>query len=133
MDAYVDAVATALADSDSWHGFTGYLHTVCAMQAADRGFADVLTMTFPTAKALEGRRSQAYDGVVSLIDRAKAAGHLRDDFTPQDVALLLMATAGVITATADDAPDAWRRILALYRAMINLGRADSPSRASTRS
>ncbi|MET9250966.1 hypothetical protein [Nonomuraea sp. NPDC003709] len=151
MDAYVDAVAAALADSDSWHGFTGYLHTVCAMQAADRGFADVLTMTLPTAKALEGRRSQAYDGVVSLIDRAKAAGHLRDDFTPQDVALLLMATAGVITATAD----AWRRVLALmiqsfqtpargplpappahaalYRAMINLGRADSPSRASTRS
>ncbi|MFI7128358.1 TetR/AcrR family transcriptional regulator [Nonomuraea sp. NPDC050153] len=154
MDAYVDAVATALADCDPWHGFTGYLHTACAMQAADRGFADVLTMTFPTDKTLEGRRSQAYDGVVNLIDRAKAAGHLRDDFTPQDVALLLMATAGVITATADAAPDAWRRILALmiqsfqgpargplpappahaalYRAMINLGRADSPSRESTR-
>ncbi|MER5998352.1 TetR/AcrR family transcriptional regulator [Nonomuraea angiospora] len=154
-EAYVDAVAAALADSDSWHGFTGCLHTVCAMQAADRGFADVLTMTFPTAKALEGRRSQAYDGVVSLIDRAKAAGHLRDDFTPQHVALLLMATAGVITATADAAPDAWRGILALmiqsfqtpargplpappahpalYRAMINLGRAYSPFRASTRS
>ncbi|MFI6743257.1 TetR/AcrR family transcriptional regulator [Nonomuraea sp. NPDC050451] len=153
MDAYVDAVAIALADSDPWHGFTGYLHTVCAMQAADRGFADVLTMTFPTAKTLEGRRSQAYDGVVSLIDRAKAAGHLRDDFTPQDMALLLMATAGVIAATADAAPDAWRRILALmiqsfeapargplpappahtalYRAMINLGRPDSPSREST--
>ncbi|MGW0202434.1 TetR/AcrR family transcriptional regulator [Nonomuraea sp. NPDC003201] len=154
MDAYVDAVATALADPDPWHGFTGYLHTVCAMQAADRGFADVLTMTFPTAKALEARRKEAYDGAVRLIDRAKAAGHLRDDFTPQDLVLLLMATAGVITATADAASDAWRRVLALmiqsyqapargplpappahtalYRAMINLGGAASSSREPAR-
>ncbi|RVX40801.1 TetR family transcriptional regulator [Nonomuraea polychroma] len=152
MDAYVDAVSTALADPDPWHGFTGYLHTVCAMQAADRGFADVLTMTFPTAKALEARREEAYDGAVRLIARAKTAGHLRDDFAPQDLVLLLMATAGVITATADAAPEAWRRTLALmiqsfqapardplpapptntalYRAMISLGRTCSAPRES---
>jgi hypothetical protein len=53
MDAYADAVATALDDPDPWHGFTGYLEAACAMQAADYGFADVLTMTFPTAKAME--------------------------------------------------------------------------------
>jgi AcrR family transcriptional regulator len=155
MDAYVDAVTTALADPDPWHGFTGFLHTACAMQAGDRGFADVLTMTFPTAKALEARRRQAYDGVVRLIDRAKDTGHLRDDFTPEDLVLLLMATAGVITATADAAPDAWRRILALmiqsfqapargplpappaptalYRAMIRFERTHSASAESARS
>jgi hypothetical protein len=41
--------AEALADPDPWHGFTHYIETVCAMQAADRGFAAVLTMTFPAA------------------------------------------------------------------------------------
>ncbi|NEB04293.1 TetR/AcrR family transcriptional regulator [Streptomyces sp. SID13726] len=146
MDAYAVAVAEALADPDSWHGFTGYLHAVCAMQAADRGFADVLTMTFPAAKALESRRAEAYHGFVELIGHAQDSGRLRPDFTPEDLVVLLMANAGVVAATADAAPDTWRRLVghmirayatpgtevpplpdgptptALYRAMIRLGR-----------
>src|SRR5947199_4314797 len=45
MDAYADVVATALDDPDPWHGLVGLIESVCAMQAADYGFADVLTMT----------------------------------------------------------------------------------------
>ncbi|QZH60923.1 TetR/AcrR family transcriptional regulator [Mycolicibacterium farcinogenes] len=113
MDGYSQAVATALDDPDPWQGFTTFIETVCAMQAADRGFADVLTMTFPMADALETRRNEAYHGVVELAERAKAAGRLRDDFAPEDLVLLLMANAGVIAATANTAPTAWRRVVAL--------------------
>ena len=74
MDAYVAAVTTALGDPDPWHGFTTYIHTVCAMQAADRGFAEVLTMTFPAATSLEDQRQRAYHGFLHLIDRAKQTG-----------------------------------------------------------
>jgi AcrR family transcriptional regulator len=144
MTAYGDAITAALADPDPWHGFTGYLETVCAMQAADRGFAEVLTMTFPTAKALEACRDQAYEQFVELIARAKASGRLRQDFTPEDMPLLLMANAGVIAVTGEAAPDAWRRLVgyliqafatpdpaplppapspaAMYRAMITVHR-----------
>ncbi|MER6184226.1 TetR/AcrR family transcriptional regulator [Streptomyces sp. NPDC001652] len=148
MDAYAEAVTEALADPDPWHGFIGYLHAICAMQAADRGFADVLTMAFPAAKALEARRTEAYNRLLELITHAKDTGHLRDDFTHQDVVILLIANAGVVTATGDDAPDTWRRLVghmirsyatpgapiaplpeapgpsALYRAMVRLSRAD---------
>ncbi|WP_327581880.1 TetR/AcrR family transcriptional regulator [Nonomuraea sp. NBC_00507] len=146
MDAYAAATAQALADPDPWHGFTGYVQAVCAMQAADRGFADVLAMTFPAAKALEARRTEAYNGFLDLIARAKASGHLREDFTDQDMVILLMANAGVVAATADAASDTWRRLVgqmlrawatpgtdlpplepapaptALYRAMVRLAR-----------
>ncbi|MEV4016075.1 TetR family transcriptional regulator [Nonomuraea angiospora] len=146
MDAYAAAVAQALADPDPWHGFTGYIEAVCAMQAADRGFADVLAMTFPAAKALEARRAEAYNGFLELIARAQAAGHLRADFTSEDLVILLMANAGVVAATQDAAPGAWRRLVgqmlrayaapgaalppleqspaptALYRAMVRLTR-----------
>ncbi|GAA4972748.1 AcrR family transcriptional regulator [Nonomuraea thailandensis] len=77
MDAYAAAVAVALADPHPWHGFVGYVEAVCAMQSADRGFAEVLAMTFPAAKALEARRIEAYSGFLELIARAKAGGHLR--------------------------------------------------------
>jgi AcrR family transcriptional regulator len=113
MDAYADAVAVALEDPDPWHGFVGYIEAACAMQAADSGFADVLTTTFPTAKALERRRNEAYEGMVELINRAKATGRLREDFDSSDLVLLHMANAGVVNATGDAAPDAWRRVVAL--------------------
>lgn len=152
MEAYVDTVATALADPDPWRGFTGFIETICGMQAADRGFAGVLTMTFPMATTLESRRGEAYAGLVQLAERAKAAGRLRDDFVAEDMVLLLMANAGVVAATAAAAPTAWRRVVALiiqglqapargalpspaepsdlYQAMVRAGSA-APSRPTT--
>jgi AcrR family transcriptional regulator len=112
MAAYADAVDRALADPDPWAGFCGYVGRVCAMQAGDRGFADVLTMTFPTDKRFEAERDRAYHGLVELIRRARTAGQLRDDFVPEDIVMLLMANAGVIMGTADAAPSTWRRFVA---------------------
>ncbi|MFC8142394.1 TetR/AcrR family transcriptional regulator [Streptomyces paradoxus] len=112
MEAYAQATEEALADPDPWNGFTGYIREVCAMQAADRGFADILTMSFPGAQALEERRAQAYQGFLELIRRAKDSGQLREDFTSRDLVLLLMANTGVLSATGDAAPDAWRRLVA---------------------
>jgi AcrR family transcriptional regulator len=111
MDAYAEAAATALADPDPWLGFIGYVEAVCGMQAADRGFADVLTMAFPTAKTLENHRVEAYDNFLELIARAKATGHLREDFTDRDLPILLMANAGVVAATQDAASESWRRFV----------------------
>jgi hypothetical protein len=111
MHAYSVAIDEALADPDPWNGFCSYIQRICQMQADDRGFADVLTMTFPTAKAFEEERNRSADKLAELLDRAKAAGRLRQDFAHQDVPLILMANAGVVTATRDAAPDAWRRLV----------------------
>nr|WP_206439624.1 TetR/AcrR family transcriptional regulator [Streptomyces scabichelini] len=113
MDAFANAVSAGLDDPDPWRGFVGYIETACAMQAADYGFADLLAMTFPTAKAVERRRKEAYEGMVELIGRAKATGRLREDFDPSDLVLIHMANAGVVNATGDATPDAWRRVVAL--------------------
>ena len=111
MDDYNAAIDDALEDPDPWQGFCRYIERVCRMQADDRGFADVLTMTFPTAKALEEQRNRSAKLLTHLLDKAKATGRLRQDFVHQDVPLVLMANAGVVTATRDAAPDAWRRLV----------------------
>ena len=111
MAAYVAATDEALANPDPWQGFCGYIERVCRMQADDRGFADVLTLTFPTARALEDHRNRAAEALGVLLDRAKESGRLRQDFTHQDVPLILMANAGVVTATRNAAPDAWKRLV----------------------
>jgi AcrR family transcriptional regulator len=111
MSAYAAAIDDALADPDPWQGFCLYIERVCRMQADDRGFADVLTLTFPTAKALEEERDRSAKAVAKLLTRAKASGRLRKDFAHQDVPLILMANAGVVMATREAAPEAWRRLV----------------------
>jgi AcrR family transcriptional regulator len=111
MAAYADAAGQALADPDPWRGFCGYVERICAMQAGDRGFTTVLTMTFPTAKQFEADRDRAFADLTTLVERAKTTGKLRADFVTEDMPMFLMANAGVLTATADAAPDAWRRLV----------------------
>jgi AcrR family transcriptional regulator len=111
MDAYVRATDEARADEDPWRGFLRYITAVCEMQADDRGFAAVLTLTFPAAEALEARRTRAHQGFLEIIERARSTGYLQRDFASEDLVLVLMANAGVISATATDAPDSWRRLI----------------------
>ena len=113
MTAYVEAAAESLADPDPWQGFCGYVRRACAMQSGDRGFADLLTMTFvaatPVVEELEKLRTGAFQSWVTVVDKAKAAGRLRPDFHPDDLIVLLMAHAGIVAATAGIAPDAGQR------------------------
>ncbi len=112
MRDYADAVDSALAESDAWSGFCGYIERLCAMQAEDRGFANVLTMTFPADERFEAERDRAHRGFLELVSRAQAAGRLRADFVGEDLVMLLIANAGVIAGTADVAPRTWRRFAA---------------------
>ena len=101
---YAGAAEEALAAPDAWAGFCAYVERVCAMQAADRGLKDVLTRTFPDARAMEAHRTRGYELSVRMIERAQAAGALRADFVPEDLVLLLMANAGVVRAPARPRP-----------------------------
>lgn len=112
ITAYADVIDDALADEDPWRGFCTPVERMCEMQSDDHCFADVLTLTFPMAPEFQSERDRGYGNMVKLIKRAKAAGALRKDFVHEDIPILLMANAGVITATGDAAPDAWRRLVA---------------------
>jgi hypothetical protein len=80
----------------------------------DRGLTDVLTMTSPADERFEAARTRAYAGFVELVSRAKATGRLRPDFSPEDLAMVLIANAGVVNATGDAAPGTWRRLVAYF-------------------
>jgi AcrR family transcriptional regulator len=101
---YADAVEEAQANPDPWEGFCHYVERVCAAQVGDRGLGDVLVRTFPHAPGLECHRARARAAMVELIERAKAAGKLRADFSTEDIPLLLMANAGVVQSAPSIAP-----------------------------
>jgi AcrR family transcriptional regulator len=84
MSDYARAIDVAAADPDPWLGFCGYVQKVCAMQAYDRGFTDVLTRIFPNDPWFEA----------------------------EDLVMMLMANAGVINATGSAAPQTSPRLVA---------------------
>ena len=110
---YAEAARQALAVPDPWDGFAGFVERICELQASDRGLSDLLSMTLSADEEVEELRRTANDLLIMVIDRAKAAGALREDFVGEDLVLLLIASAAVMHVTRADAPDAWRRFVAL--------------------
>jgi AcrR family transcriptional regulator len=87
----VQAAEDALAADDAWEGFCAYVERLCQMQAQDRGFRDVLMMTFPTARSLEAARVKGHGLAKQVIERAKQQGTLREDFSLEDRIFVLLA------------------------------------------
>lgn len=114
-------VEDALADPDPWCAFRAVLEQVCAMQAVDKGFTGAFACRFPDATVLDGLRSRAERGFGELARRAKASGELREDFTFDDITLLLMANGGITADSPESALAASRRLVGL---LLHAFRAD---------
>ncbi len=110
---YGQAAEQALTVADPWAGFAGFVQRICELQACDRGLGDLLSMTLSADEHIEQLRRAANENVITLVERAKASGTLRGDFVGEDLLLLMIAAAAVMQVTRADAPDAWRRFVAL--------------------
>src|SRR5581483_8371895 len=127
MARYAEAAETAARDEDPWHGLCGYIDAICAMQSCNRGLADLVTAETVRDDELDALRSRARRASIRTIRRAQRAGVLRADFTPQDVLLILMANAGVVARTGEQAKAASRRVVGL---LLDGLRADAASPAT---
>lgn len=107
------AVQSALANPDPWEGLCGYVEAAAELQVHDRGIADLITMDVSMAPDIEALRTNAFDGLVEVIDRAKAAGALRADAVSQDIVIILQANAGLVTRAHPASGPASRRLIHL--------------------
>jgi AcrR family transcriptional regulator len=111
MAEHARAVEAALEADDPWDGFRGYLEAAAELQVHDRGIADLITMDVSLAPEMRALREQAFRGLVDVIERAKAAGALRADASPEDILVILQANAGVVTRAHAAAGHASRRLI----------------------
>lgn len=112
LETMAALAAQALADEDPWRGFTGYLTAVCELQAADRGFNEVVAR-LPFSLEAQRLQSEAVAAIAKLMHRARQAGALRDDLAVEDLAFVSWGISRTVERTADLAPRLWRRHLAL--------------------
>jgi len=123
-DALIDAVMPDLiearvrellrraeAETDPWEAFAGYVTSLCEMQATDPALNDAVSRRYPDAARLTEICDVQMGNARGLIERARAAGVLRADFTAEDMAAMLWSNAAIVRATSGIAPEVWRRAL----------------------
>jgi AcrR family transcriptional regulator len=114
MEQYTEVIETAAAQPDPGPALRSCVTGIGELQAGSRGLAELLTTTDLNDEHLDALRSRSYRALVALIRRATRSGAVRPDLRPQDVALLMVANAGLIARTAADAPGASARLVAVW-------------------
>jgi AcrR family transcriptional regulator len=103
------AAEVALADPDPWHGLVFFIEDTLAEGERNRAARDLYVFR------AQGR--QRLVGVLrKLVKRAKEAGCVRGDLTPEDLTILLVGLGRTTEMFADVAPQQWRRQLAIILA-----------------
>ncbi|WP_037917254.1 TetR/AcrR family transcriptional regulator [Actinacidiphila yeochonensis] len=126
MEACARALTEALASPDPWQGFQHLVETVCALQREERGFLAAFVAAFPESASEHARsRWQAERDLMTLVGRAQAAGALRADFHPSDLAVALLAHCGLVTALPGDGA-ASRRLMAYLLQSFRADTANQP-------
>ena len=98
----------ALARDDAWEAFRDLVREGSALQAEDQAYCDNLMArkNESRSEAVIVLRDELHAEMGRLLDRAKADGAMRPDFTADDVPMLFASIAGAIRSSHGDA---WKR------------------------
>lgn len=123
----VAAAEAAVEADDPWSGLVGFLETVLEIQTKDRGLREVM-MGLRNPHKTDEVYDQLSRPILAMIERAKAAGAVRDEFTGADLGALIAMLCEVSDLGGEIAPDLWRRYFPLLLAGL---RPDGPELAGT--
>jgi AcrR family transcriptional regulator len=96
--------------ADPWEAFAAMVRRSCERGAADAAFRRTWQAAAPEATAYAADiKIELVAAAGVLIDRAHAAGELREDFTVDDMPGLMCGLGAAIDAMSED--DGWRRLV----------------------
>lgn len=116
LEHYLGIAERSAAAEDPLTAFCECITTTCELQRSNRALADLLVSLQPVSPRVDAMRDRHYEAINTVIERAVDAGVVRADLRPADVAVLLMANAGLVRQTVDDAPGASARLIAMWLA-----------------
>lgn len=115
-EAFGEIIAAAergLDADDAWSGLVEFLEEVGRMHAVNSGLREIVTGSAAGRERAATMRRRLRPLLRRLVERAQQEGTLRADLAPEDVPMILWATARVVERAGAVAPDAWRRLLGL--------------------
>ena len=109
----VELAEEALAADDAWEGLAGFLERATEDQIANRGLKEIVFGGDQGTELAKDARARVAPLIDRLVRRAQASGSLRSDVVASDVPLLQFIVSSVAELTGPNAPELWRRYLAL--------------------
>jgi len=97
---------------DDWEAFRAFVATFAQMQAEDRGLKELMFSGDRVGRK-DVAREQIKPRVSAMVGRAQAAGVLRADLAPPDLALVNIMLGTLADAARDVSPDVWKRALTI--------------------
>jgi len=120
------AVATAgLEHDDPWLGLVHFLTRAQELQSADRGLKEAILGSVDGCTRVASGRARIAPLVTQILERAQAAGVVRDDVRLSDLPLTQFALGAVSEYTREVAPETWRRLLVLVLDGLRASRSDT--------
>ena len=111
MERIVELTNSALENPDPWDGVVEMFERGTKMQADDLGWCEAVGAARPGGLNSQTAPPHLFAATNELLDRAKRAGALREDFDFDDVSRVFCAMAGVIQAQGPDAREPFLRVL----------------------
>jgi AcrR family transcriptional regulator len=108
-----NAASESLQIADPWTAFVSFLERALELQAEDRGLKEVLLSSAHGQARVEHAREEIEPLVAELLNRARAAGAIREDLDVHDLILLQHAIGEVADYTREADPQVWRRMLVI--------------------
>lgn len=104
----------ALEEPDPVKAFESFMRDAAEIQSADRGLSQIQAHDPLVMRQAAERQSDLMESTEKLVERAKAAGGLRQDVSAGDVPMVMCALSGIMRAESLGGRYAdWRRFLEL--------------------
>ena len=112
MDEVIAVAERCLSDEDPWRSVERFMTEMVERRVSDQAISDAAKDRCMLDAGLDRHRRRIIELLNELVERAQAAGVLRDDLNGTDLAMLLTA-AGAVSETPFPGlrPDIWRRYL----------------------
>ncbi|HEX4831333.1 MAG TPA: helix-turn-helix domain-containing protein [Trebonia sp.] len=113
INALAAAAESACEAEDPWLGLQWYLEFLATTMAGDLGLRQMLLFATYGTDRVAYLRERIRPVAARLVERAQAAGQLRDDVCATDIPMLAIMLATAAEYAAPVQPALWRRYLAL--------------------
>jgi AcrR family transcriptional regulator len=98
---------------DPWEAFSGFMRSMCRLQAEDRGLKEALMSADRGRERLSATRDTIAPVAGELLRRAQEAGAVRADLGPFDVPMMNFAVGYIADTTRAVHPSYWERLVTI--------------------
>ena len=111
---------------DPWEAFSGFMRSMCRLQAEDRGLKEALLTRDRGRERVAMARERIAPIAMRIVRRAQDAGVLRADLGTFDVPLMHFAVGFVAERTRGVSPGYWERLLTILLDGLRADAARTP-------